>query len=258
MQLQSLTSVALTVQPVLAQFKKTHFASKVRSFACQWYSHGTPFTTTQFTALCAGIFRYADNLFVHTGCSNRKKLADKISKHNDSTSDLEAVAQRSAAKQTDETENVANKIDDHRKCDVLRNRDAVGHLIRAVLFCARHAIALRGHRETKTNKADNDSSNRGNFVELCHLLHLTNPDRIKKCKQAKNAQYTSKQAQDDFVNAAAMVIRREIVDDAGMYALIVDEARDNSCSELFAVRRYVSSVSGSVGRRDVSRFPCTD
>lgn len=195
---------------------------------------------------------YADNLFVHAGCSNWKKLGDKISKHNDSTSHLEAVAQWSAAKQTDETGNVANKVDDHHKRNALKNRDAVAHLVRAALFCARQSIVVRGHRETETNEAGNNSSNRGNFVELCHLLDLANPDGIKHL-QAKNAKYTSKQAQDEFVNAAATVIRKEIVDDAanaGMYALIVDEARDNSCSEQLSVCiRYVSSVTGSVVER---------
>jgi Domain of unknown function (DUF4371) len=143
------------------------------------------------------------------------------------------------AKDSDVTGNVLNKVDLQHKEAVTHNREAVASLIRAVLFCARQSIATRGHRESK-HAANDDGMNHGNFTELCDLLELENPEMARKSHRLPtNATYMSKKAQEDFLQAIAAVIQQQIVhevEDAGMYALIVDEARDNSCTE--CIRYY--------------------
>jgi Domain of unknown function (DUF4371) len=83
--------------------------------------------------------------------------------------------------------------------------------------------------------ANDDGMNHGNFTELCDILELEKPVMSRKRHRLPaNATYMSKQAQEDFLQAIAAVIQQQIVHEVeydGMYALIVDEARDNSCTE---------------------------
>jgi hypothetical protein len=132
-------------QPVLLSYKQTLICSKLRSFGSHWYlrypfveyseSHDAVycFVCRHFPPKCGN----ADKQFVETGCRNWKKLGDKLQKHVESGSHPEAAAQWSAAKESDVTGSVLNKLDTHHKQVVIRNREAVTMLIRAVLFCAR-------------------------------------------------------------------------------------------------------------------------
>ena len=172
-------------------------------------------------------------------------MGDKLQKHAECSSHLEADARWSAANQSTVSGSVLNQLDVQHKQSVVRTREAVATLVRSALFCARQSIALRGHREGKHNAGDDDCMNRGNFVELCKFVELANPKIAERSNATLpgNATYTSKQSQDEFLQAAATVIQKEIVEeiaDAGMYAVIVDEARDNSCTEQMSVCvRYV-------------------
>ena len=255
------------MQPKLSQFKQTEIAKKNRSFTIQWYSR---YPLIEYSVQGDAVFcfvcrhfkpksNYADDVFIQSGCRNWKKLGDKLEKHNESISHLVAREQWSAAQKADATGNIVNKIDQQHKQDVIRNREAVVPLIRAVLFCARQSIALRGHRESK-GMADGPVTNRGNFAELCKLIAMENPDAAKKLNaMPQNATYTSKDAQDDLLQAAAKVIQKEIVTaatDAEMFAVIVDEARDNGCSEQLSLCiRYVDVVSHSVQERFLGFAP---
>jgi hypothetical protein len=251
-------------QPVLLSYKKTTVASKARSFASHWYSR---YPTIEYSVSRDAVFCFvcrhfppksenADHQFVQTGCRNWKKLGDKLQKHVEAGSHLEAVAQWSAAKDADATGTVLNKVNSHHKQNVVRNRQVVATLIRAVLFCARQCIALRGHRES----GDKDNVNRGNFVELCNLLETENPELASKLRaMPANASYMSNTAQDDFLQAAATVLRQQIiqeVSEAEMFALIVDEARDNSCTEQMSLCiRYVLDTTGVIVERFLGFMP---
>ena len=169
---------------------------------------------------------------------------------------MEALALWSAVKDSDATGSVLSKVDSQRKQNVIRNRETVASLIRAVLFCARQSIALRGHRES----SDDAYVNRGNFIELCSLLETESPELVKKLGQMPgNATYMSKESQDDFLEAAATVIRQQIVQealDAQMFALIVDEARDNSCCEQLSLCiRYLNITTGDIVERFLGFVP---
>ena len=138
-----------------------------------------------------------------------KKLGEKLVKHEESNCHVEAVARWSAAKEADVTGTVLNKLEIQRKQQIVRNREALSTLIRAVLFCARQSIALRGHRESKQSDAKK-CINRDNFVELCHLMELENPYIARRLNALPaNAQYTSKQSQEDLIQSAATVIKKK-------------------------------------------------
>lgn len=234
-----------------------------------------------------------DSPFV-SGLRDWKNMDIKVLKHNSSNAHSDAVAKWSAQKQTDASGGVMECFseDGNRRKVISRNRIALGTLIRASVFCARQAIGLRGHRE-HPKKSDNiiddsesdeeretdcldskgygssktavavdevtdalSKTNRGNFLEVLELLKMESGDiRQNLDKLPGNAQYTSKNAQEDFVKVAADEVRRaiihEIVQDradeklatmptVGLFACIVDEARDNSCTEMMSICvRYV-------------------
>jgi len=149
---------------------------------------------------------------------------------------------------------------------IQRNRDSVASLVRGVLFCGRQDIALRGHRESDKEAAcaeehsDSDEdelsvgsqraacSNRGNFRELLNLMKLENAEiRARFDSLPKNANYTSKDSQNEMLHAANCLIREQILtevnNDGGIYFWIADEARDTSCSEKMSICiRYLHGV----------------
>ena len=66
---------------------------------------------------------------------------------------------------------------------VSRNRQYIASILRAIEYCGRQGIALRGHRDDES-LFDEASSNRGNFKELIMLMSefdKTLKDRIESC-----------------------------------------------------------------------------
>ena len=75
---------------------------------------------------------------------------------------------------------------------VSRNRQYIASILRAIEYCGRQGIALRGHRDDGP-LFDEASSNRGNFKELIMFMSefgKTLKGRIESC--ARNATYLSK------------------------------------------------------------------
>ncbi len=93
-----------------------------------------------------------------------------------------------------------------------------------------------------------DTINHGNFLEVIELIKLESKEAAKRVTaMPRNATYMSKKSQEDILNAAVLVIRQAILDEMGkterdVFSLIVDEARDNSCTEQMSICvRYISS-----------------
>ena len=59
---------------------------------------------------------------------------------------------------------IADRLDYVRRIRILENRHYMKTVAEVVLLCARQDIALRGHRESQS------SLNRGNFLEILHLV----------------------------------------------------------------------------------------
>jgi len=115
---------------------------------------------------------------------------------------------------------------------------------------------LRGHRESATVVDSSSSSsadiiichNRGNVIELLDLLKDEHAETRKKLNSLpRNATYTSKDSQNELLTAASSVVLETIVEqvrsNGGIYSVIADEARDNSCTEKMSVCiRYVDGT----------------
>jgi len=252
------------VQPMLTSFKRTQVGSTVRSFSSHWYKK---FPTIEYSAVHDAVFcfvchhfqpanAYAESVFRKTGFSNWKKFGSRMQQHIECNSHLDAVAQWQAQSEAQVMGNVTVQMSTQQKTAVLRNREAVSLITRAVLFCARQDIALRGHRESATVVDSSSSSsadiiichNRGNVIELLDLLKDEHAETRKKLNSLpRNATYTSKDSQNELLTAASSVVLETIVEqvrsNGGIYSVIADEARDNSCTEKMSVCiRYVDGT----------------
>lgn len=234
-------------QPKLGKFPPTKFGSQNRAFSASYY---TTFDFLEYSVqrdavfcFCCRMFPNAsgERVFTESGFNNWKDIGECLKHHAKSICHAEAVARWQGARSVDhgKVDAISLQVNKQAKDVVTKNRAAVGSLARIAITCARQDIALRGHHE-HTDLADN----RGNFLEILELIKLesthtkSNLDRLPK-----NANYTSKDAQNDLLKAAAAVVTSKIVAEvksAGMFTVIADEARDISISEQMSIcLRYV-------------------
>ena len=117
-----------------------------------------------------------------------------------------------------------------REDQISRNRYVLRSILYGILYLGRNGLALRGHRE---NKSDPDS--RGNMLGLMKLI--SKHDVIIKNhieKGAANAQYISASVQHEFILLIAKHIRAKVLEsikNAKEFCLLVDEASDVSKKE---------------------------
>jgi len=182
----------------------------------------------------------AEPVFTQYGFNNWKDIGEFAKNHASSFCHAETAARLQAAR-SGRAEKICYQLDRQSKHVICQNRAAIGSLARTAVTCARQDIALRGHDEHGINT---DSLNRGNFLELLHLVkYESNSARMNLERLQKGATYWSKASQNDLLQAAADVVASKIVYEvkaAGMYSIIADEARDISKTEQMSIcLRYV-------------------
>lgn len=111
-----------------------------------------------------------------------------------------------------------------------------------IRFLAKQYLALRGHRENDT------SANRGNFLELVHLLAKYDPvlrERLVRIKMGQKISltYMSPEIQNEFIEILGNKVRQKIigrVQKAKYYSMIFDSTPDISHKDQTSqVLRYV-------------------
>ena len=126
-----------------------------------------------------------------------------------------------------------------RAFDVIqRNRAILRSILKAVIFCGRHDIALRGNRESKlaTDEESRHVCNTGNFQALLRF-GMDAGDQILREHLAtapRNAQYHSPTIQNDLIAATGQRRQKKIVQevkDAKFFAVCADEAADAANKE---------------------------
>ena len=127
---------------------------------------------------------------------------------------------------------------------IVRNRAILKAILKAIVFCGRQNIALRGHCEQRES-----DSNPGNFLALVDFRIDASDsilaDHFKSC--ARNAQYISPQVQNDLISCVGNWIRKQIIQDvlcARIFSVSADEAADCSNKEqLPLVLSYVDKAN---------------
>ena len=128
---------------------------------------------------------------------------------------------------------------------MLKNRQAVMSIVKAIILCGRQNLALRGKREGSAGQLEEEAGNDGNFCALLRLMiesgdknlsfHLSGP---------KNATYTSPLIQNEIISVIGKFIQEKIVEDVkkngGIYSVLADEMQDiGGVEQLSVCVRYV-------------------
>ncbi|XP_023762031.1 uncharacterized protein LOC111910413 [Lactuca sativa] len=135
---------------------------------------------------------------------------------------------------------IATAFDKQTELMKNKHRIRLNASIDCVRFLLRQGLPFRGHDESE------DSSNRGNFLELLQF-YVDRNDKVGSValKNApRNSQMKSSSIQKDIVHATAKetikVIIKDVRDD--FFAILVDGSRDMSCKEQMAlVLKFINS-----------------
>ena len=120
------------------------------------------------------------------------------------------------------------------------NRQILKAIARAVLYCGRQCIALRGHREKLTQ-----SENLGNFLALLKVLSESHPVLEAHLKTGGRVTYLSPQSQNEMIEVIGKhFIQKKIVEEileAKYYSILGDEATSHNEEKLSIVIRFVDA-----------------
>ncbi|XP_057246692.1 uncharacterized protein LOC130589449 [Beta vulgaris subsp. vulgaris] len=151
-------------------------------------------------------------------------------------------------------------LKDKKKKSIIETFDDVSDVIkseyetrlRASVSCLsyllRQGLAFHGHKE------DEESLNRGNFIELLKWLKSHNEvvSKVIFENAPENCQLTSPMIQKDIINCCAKETTKRIIEEIGddYFAILADESSDVSQKEQLALcLRYVEKITGKVVER---------
>ena len=111
------------------------------------------------------------------------------------------------------------------------NQKVVNSLLKVVMLCGKQGLALRGHRDDKTDWSPlEQDQNQGNFIELVRFHAETDEVLRSHLELApKNACYTSKMIQNELILTVGKAIHSDILDGvkaSKFYSIIADEVTD--------------------------------
>ena len=249
-------------QPILQNYPRTTFGtgktSRNRSFSHHWYSK---FPFIEYSASKDAVFCYACRLFPHptyfiepvftsVGYRGWKAIRKSLEKNLSSGAHKSSMAWWARFNQSKDHGAVADMLVSQRRTIIQENRKYLQTMLKIALLCARQDLALRGHDESQ------NSENKGTFKEILALLAFENPTLKHQLENApSNAEYISKEIQNDLLKAAATVVLHSICEDvqsAYYVSLIADECRDISRTEQLSLcLRFVSRQDNNIKERFV-------
>lgn len=144
---------------------------------------------------------------------------------------------------TNPKESIQCKIYDLNERQYETNSHILQSIVKTILLCGKQSIPLRGHRDDSTSEAPN----KGKFLAVLNLL-ADSDDILKNHLEnaKKNATYTSKTIQNDFIDVIGEYIRDKLTErikqDGSVFTIIADETTDMSNQEVLALcLRFVQS-----------------
>ncbi|XP_043065493.1 52 kDa repressor of the inhibitor of the protein kinase-like [Drosophila ficusphila] len=132
----------------------------------------------------------------------------------------------------------------------MENRRKLAPIIRAVLFCCRQGLSLRGHRDDGPLALEIPKDNDGNFRALLRFSvdsgDLALQEHLKVA--GGNATYLSHRIQNEIIDAGAEIITTELVrgiNETKCFTVTADETSDVSGIEQFTIgARFVQEIEG--------------
>ncbi|KAL4148283.1 hypothetical protein QTP88_002559 [Uroleucon formosanum] len=211
-----------------------------RKFRPEWYSsfpwiEYSPSSNSAFCFYCRAFpSNTSDPTFVSVGFKQWSKASYKsFPQHEKSFGHKEAIAKLAGYKSSKKSGSIISKVNTHHQQIVADNRAYLKCILDSLLYCARQSIAVRGHRE------DEDSSNKGNFLELL-TLRANDNDIIQRyfIEKEKTFRYVSGDYTNTFLEYLPNIVIKNIIDNViatGIFSIIVDETQDLSRHEQVAI-----------------------
>jgi hypothetical protein len=204
-------------QPILKLFPRTKFNDKFRQFNSSWYKlypswlEYSVLSDDAFCFMCRHFSVNPSQVFTSVDFKNWKRALEKESgfKQHETSSEHRNCHLKwinySQVKSNPRI-SVASQINEAHLALVKENREYLGIVIDILMYTATQNIAQRGHRENE------QSSNRGNFLELLKLFSKYNPTIKKKLDEdlPQNAKYTSPQIQNEILYICSKMILDQI------------------------------------------------
>lgn len=192
--------------------------------------------------------------WVRSGFADLKNLPRATERHGKSKSHITASLKLKlfGKVRIDEALSQAAAISVQRHNDqVSKNRDILRKLIDAVIYLGTQELSFRGHDESAT------SQNRGNFVELVHLLAEFDQALAEHLGSATVFRGMSSTIQNEIIESIASVIQSEIdteLNSTPFIAVQVDDTTDIACKcQLTIIVRYVND-EGKICERFLGFF----
>lgn len=245
------------MQPVLKKFPYTATGNKRRAFTKKWYEK----KWLEYSCAKDAVFCYPCRFFQRSTASKEttftvegyrdwKNIGNALAKHGTSDSHLEASAFWEDFKRSgcDNAPSISQNLAKGHDKIVSSNRDYLIRIVDSLLLLVRQGQGIRGHNEGE------NSSNRGNFLELLDFLTKYDPVFSKKKKTlSAREQYSSPEVQNEIINICGKQvldnIRNDIqsclsteLDCQAFLCILCDESRDISNQEQLSIcLRYVTS-----------------
>jgi hypothetical protein len=242
------------VQPKEMQFPTTTFGTKNLKFQPGWYNKHAWLEYSEaedamycfYCRLYGSSGRCAQKEFTETGCRNWKNALGeegKLLTHSRSNSHLFA-AERFAFAQSVRPgvdEQLSDAIVQQRNREEIerkQNRKVAEIIFDCTRFLARQGLAFRGHLE------DEESDNKGNFLELITFLTKYSPELQNwLANHPANVSWLSPSLQNEMIDIAGHQIFTTISEQAKgkPFAILCDEVSDVSRHEYLSLMiRYVA------------------
>ena len=254
------------VQPIIS-FPARSFGGKgrPRAFNSEWYSSYSwlEYSVERDAAFCypCRFFELrgtrSEKIFTRIGFRDWKHAKGKsgtLTAHNVCSTHKQAMCCWSSyTKNFEGHSSIVHRLETARE-KTKSNRYYIKSLAEILLLCARQELAIRGHKESS------ESQNKGNFLEILHLLVAHDPILKEKFfNNPHNATYTSPDIQNQLLEVMGDISRDEVckaVRNAGFFSLLGDETKDISKVEQLAiVVRYVDIKTASIYERFLTYVP---
>ena len=168
------------VHPVNVKFPVNKFGSTIKTFNVAWYNK---FNWLEYSVECNACYCYPcrifgasssfgrsrpESAFTTTGFRNWKKATGKdgvLNCHASNVAHKQAeIAWHQYKCNSEQGSSISDWLNSARSVTITQNRHYLMSILKMLLVCGKQDIALHGHWE------GSDSSNRGNFLELLHLV----------------------------------------------------------------------------------------
>lgn len=243
-------------------YPRKQMNKSLRSFHEDWYMHEMPNGKTisrswlEYSPDADAMFCFPCRVFnnskkgktemawMRSGIDNWRKGLEKVTEHETAKTHINAdIAWKIFAARDTVLHQVKEEDKRRKEKQIANNRAILKRLLDIVLFLGKQSLPLRGHDESSK------SANRGNFLELVDLIAKYDPtlrEHLEKAK--KNATYLSPQIQNEFIEALASCVQKNIIEkvkEAGCYSLLVDETSDvANVEQVSFILRYV--INGDI------------